>query len=197
MPVSLPSWPLPASTTMRQMVFGNDLTPTMGGPTMRIQRLGSRFSMEVAMPMMSYDDARTWIAAFLRSDTETVVMDVPQKGLDVGYPGSPVVDGNGQLGMFLTLRGLTPGYALQTGQFFSLIVSGQRFLYSVLEDVTANAQGKARIHFWPMMRRQPQDGDVLEIAQPKIEGFAAKGGFEWSIDAAQHTGLEFKIDERE
>lgn len=197
MPVALPSWPLPASTTMRQMVFGNDLTPTMGGPTMRIQHLGSRFSMEVAMPMMSYDDARVWISKFLQAEGDTVLMNVPQPGLDIGNPGSPVVDGAGQLGMFLNVRGLTPGYVLRTGQFFSLVESGQRFLYCLLEDAIADAQGKARIYFWSMMRRQPQDGDVLEIAQPKIEGFAAKGGFEWSIDAAQHTGLEFKIDERE
>ena len=197
MALALPSSPAPASVTMSQVVFGSEQVPIFGGPTLRVARLGSRFSMEVAMPMMAYDDARVWISKFLQAEGDTVLMNVPQPGLDIGNPGSPVVDGAGQLGMFLNVRGLTPGYVLRTGQFFSLVVSGQRFLYCLLEDAIANEQGKARIYFWSMMRRQPQDGDVLEIAQPKIEGFAAKGGFEWSVDAAQHTGLEFKIDERE
>lgn len=197
MALALPASPAPANVTMSQIVFGREHVPIFGGPSTRVMGLGSRFSMEVVMPMMAYDDARVWISKFLQAEGDTVLMDVPQPGLDIGNPGSPVVDGSGQLGMFLKVRGLTPGYVLRTGQFFSLVVSGQRFLYCLLEDAVANAQGKARIHFWPMMRRQPQDGGVLEIAQPKIEGFAAKGGFEWSVDAAQHTGLEFKIDERE
>ena len=198
MAVLLPSDPAPASVEMIMRRFGNDLTPPGGGAAMRIRRLGDRFSQSVRMPPLDYaDQARKWIARLLRGANETVLMPVYQPGLEIGNPGAPRVNGAGQLGMTLNLDGFTPGYLMREGQFFSLVVSGQRFLYSCTADTAANASGAMALPFEPMLRRQPADNDVVEVAQPMIEGFVEGRETTWTVEAAFNVGLDFKIDERE
>lgn len=197
MAVALPADPAPQRVTPSLRRFGNDLTPVAGGPVTRVRRLGDRFSLAVQMPPMDYaDEAMKWIGRLARGTAETVTLAVPQPGFAVGSPGTPRVNGSGQLGMSLNVDGFTPGYVLKEGQFFSIITGGQRFLYVCTADTTATG-GAMVLPFEPMLRRQPADNDLIEVALPTIEGFIEGRESSWTVEAAYNVGLSFKIDERE
>ena len=197
MAVALPADPAPQRVTPRLRRFGNDLTPVGGGPVTRVRRLGDRFSLDVQLPPLDYaDQAMKWIGRLARGTADTVTLPVPQPGLNIGTPGAPRVNGAGQLGMTLNVDGFTPGYVMREGQFFSIITGGQRFLYVCTADTVATG-GAMVLPFEPMLRRQPANDDVIEVAQPIIEGFIEGRESSWTVEAAFNVGLSFKIDERE
>lgn len=197
--ITLPSTPGAASAAMRFVSKHNTLKSLFGGTNQVIQRMGSKWAIDIRMPPMTYDVARVWIARLTHGAVEPVLVPVPQY-MAVGEPGAPRVDGSGQAGTFLNLKGFAPGYEMQEGQFFTVVTPGgadgpDRCLYQVLEPVTADAAGKMRLHFNPMLRRQAPDNAVVEVAVPVIEGFVQTAQ-EWSIDTARTVGLQFSVEER-
>lgn len=197
MAVTLPTTPAPARMAPRLLTWANELTPVLGGPTMRLNRLGSRWEARVVMPPMTYEAAMAWAAAFTKAETDTVVMNLYQPGFNPGSPGTTLVNGAGQLGMSLNVDGFSGAYQVKPGQFFSIVISGQRYLYQATAAVTA-ASGAATLAFGPMLRKSPPNNGVVELAQPKIEGFAKldDSAREVTADRLVH-GFSFTITERE
>jgi len=193
MPITLPTSPAPASIAIGLISARNELSPAFGGPTQRLNRKGSRWRAVVTLPVMTYVDALAWID--LRAEADTVVLDVPQPGLVIGTPGTPLVNGAGQLGSSLAIDGLTVGYVIRKGQYLSVVISGQRYLYQATAQVTANGSGQATVAIRPMLRASPPNDAVVEIAAPKIEGFVKTDPM-FEVNAAQHVGLSFEIEER-
>jgi hypothetical protein len=147
----------------------NVLVSALGGNEQERQRKGSRYALAFTMPPMRYADSMAWDD--LTAEGATVLMQVHQPGFDTGVSGAPLVNGGGQAGTSLMIDGLTPAYVLRKGQFLSVISSGRRFLYRVAADVIANGSGQATVTLRTMLRYPPADNDVVEIAQPMIEGF--------------------------
>jgi hypothetical protein len=146
---------------------------------------------------MRYADiGRIWASRLLQGATDTVAMRLPQPGYKTGNPGNPVADGAGQTGQLLAMRGLVPGYLIQEGQAFSLIVSGQRYDYFAVADVAADGTGRAPVVIRPMIRKSPPDGAVVELGQPVIEGFLVGDPSGWTGRAAKTVGISFTIEER-
>lgn len=193
--ITLPSSPGAASAMMRFVSHNNVLRPVFGGEEQVIQRMGSKWAIDVQMPPMVYDTARVWIARLTSGQAQTVLVPVPQPDMVIGNPGAPVVDGGGQGGTFLNLKGFAPGYQVREGQFFSVVSGEDRCLYQAVEARAADAEGKMRLQFNPMLRRWPVNNAVVEMAQPLIEGFVQTAQ-QWSIDTARHVGLEFSVVER-
>lgn len=196
MPVRLPSSPPPASAKVRLVSSMNELRPAFGGPVQRMARMGSRFAVDYVLPPMEYEQAMLWIGLLASAEVDTVIMPFPQGRYDTGSPGSPTVDGAGQAGTSLNVRGLTPGTAIGLGQAFTVISGGARYNYIVVEAAEADGDGKATLRFSPMLRYPPSNNDQVLLAEPEIEGFAFSGGLEWSIDTACHVGLEFTVEEK-
>lgn len=193
MPLTLPTSPQPAQIAVGLVSARNDLVPAFGGPTQRLNRKGSRWRAQVTLPPMTYAEALAWTD--LRAEADTVVLNVPQPGLEIGSPGTPLVNGAGQLGSSLAIDGLTAGYVVRKGQYLSVVISGQRYLYEATAAVTANGSGQATVAIRPMLRASPPDNAVVEVAQPRIEGFV-KTDVMFSVDAARLVGLTFEIEER-
>ncbi|MEB3059408.1 hypothetical protein, partial [Parvimonas sp. D9] len=84
--------------------------------------------------------------------------------------GNAVANGAGQAGSLLSMRGLAAGYTVKEGQYFSIIHGGRRYLHQSADTIAANGAGQIRLPIAPMLRINPQDGAVVEIAKPMIEG---------------------------
>jgi len=197
MAITLPITPSPRSITPRLVSRRRDLEPTFNGPTSRIRRIGSRWSIDFELPPMGYVDAMAWVAALTSAEADTVMLKVPQPDFDVGAPGSPLVNGGSQLGATLDLDGFHPGYIARAGQWFNLTVSSRTYLYQVATTQVAVLDAMANMAISPMIRRSPADNAAVEFANPMIEGFLSGRETGWTVDVARTVGLAFTVTERE
>lgn len=188
----LPTDPAPANIGVAMITAKNVLAPAFGDGEQELLRKGSRYALTFQMPPMRYVTSMEWDD--LMAEGDTVVMKVHQPGFDTGAPGTPRVNGAGQSGSALVIDGLTNGYVIRKGQFLSVITQGRRFLYRAKANVTVSG-GTATVPLRTMLRFPPADNDVVEIAQPMIEGFVRDLG-EWSVGVDRLVGLQFTVRER-
>ncbi|MBU2233193.1 MAG: hypothetical protein KKG69_18155 [Alphaproteobacteria bacterium] len=157
-------------------------------------RKGSHYSYEFALAPLDHADALRWLD--LRNEADTVIVEIPQMGLEVGSPGSPTVDGDGQAGASLDVKDLTPNYAILKGQAFNHIGSDDTIrIYVADADVIADGSGNATIPLETMLNWPPEDGDVLVFAEVRIEGFASveRGSFLQDGEGWHH--IRFTVEE--
>ncbi|WP_294189080.1 hypothetical protein [uncultured Sphingomonas sp.] len=197
MSVALPTFPAPTEpTTPRYVEWGGTLRPVFGGAVQKLLRLGDRFAIDVTMPPMEIAIGMLWVSRLIAAQREGALLKWPTPGFNPGDPGNPMVNGAGQSGSQILLRGFKPGYAVREGlSFFSIIHGGRRYLHQALADRVADASGVVLLPIAPMLRIQPANGAVCEFATPMIEGFPEKSGQEWSPTLAAHVGLAFSIME--
>jgi hypothetical protein len=193
-PLPEPTWRFAAYPEL--IDAGGVLMPALGGPLQRINRMGSRFRIRVVMPpLRSEADGMVWVARLLRGTTEGVRMLYPLGDFEPGDAGSPLVDGGGQAGLSLLLKGATPGYVFREGQPFNHFDGERYFLYFVAEDTEVDGSGEAELPFFPMLRVGPVDEDVLEFGSPVIEGLPVGNPARWEISASHLIPIEFSIEE--
>ncbi|WP_313004275.1 hypothetical protein [Brevundimonas sp.] len=192
--LTLPTDPAPANMPVALVSAKNTLTPAFGGAEQELLRKGTRYALTFSMPPMTYVQSMEWDD--LMAEGDTVLMRVFQPGLVIPNPGTPMVKGAGQAGTSLVIDGLPAGYVIRKGQFLSVVSAGQRFLYRAKASATANGSGEATVALRTMLRRPPNDNDVVEIAQPMIEGFVRDLG-EWAVGVERLVGLQFTVRERE
>ena len=193
--IDLPDNPGPASASPALIDSGAFLTPPLGGPVQRIDRLGGRWRIAVTMPPLRGTDSRIWVARLVRGKTEGVRMALPLQGFDPGAPGSPVVDTSAQVGGSLKLRGCTPNYIFREGQFFSVITGGRHHLIMVAAEPIVASDGKVTLPIRPLIRVAHLDGDVAAVGKPMIEGWVMGEEWGWEMQLADFSGLSFDIAE--
>lgn len=190
--IVLPTSPGPEKQAWAQMDFGGFLTPALGGPVQRINRLGNRWMVKVQMPVMEAAEALQWIAALNRGLRYGVEWRFRQPGIVVGSPGTVLVNGASQAGDSLIVDGVTGGYGWQPGQFISVLTASQRYLYQI----AGTATGSGTLAINPPLREEPADNDPVEVIAPVITGWldsADQAG--WTTDTAELFGLSFSISE--
>lgn len=193
MALTLPVTPSPREASVRLITARNELTPSFAGSTQRLNRKGSKYAMAVTMPPMTYADAMAWVD--LDTETDVVILPVPQPGFDTGPVGTPLVNGGSQSGSSLIIDGLTPNYIIRKGQYFNVVTSSRNYLYRAAASVTANSSGEATISLMTMLRTPPANNDVIKLGTPVIEGFVTSDDL-WTVDIAHLVGLSFTITER-
>jgi len=81
--------------------------------------------------------------------------------------GTPVIDGSGQAGEYLRVRGYVGDVSvLAAGDYLSYDTSRGRTLHMVVEDVRTGGAGRARIRIEPPIRVAPDDGDDINTSTP-------------------------------
>lgn len=195
MTITLPILPLGSQTDVTFNTNAIQATPSLGGQTQRLARMGDRFTYKVTARAMNYAQGAQVVSYLVAGMNDLVVCPVAQPSLAIGSPGTPLVNGASQAGSSLILDGLTANYAFQPGQYVSIVTGGQHFLHMVTSAETANGSGQVTIPIKPMLRVSPADNDVVEIAQPNIEGFLSGTSQNWTIDLVQSIGLTFSITE--
>jgi len=199
MTLLLPSFPSPSSMTMTLVSNSIDMKPTLGGPTQRASRIGSRWQCDVNLPPMSYANAMNWMATLNRAATEIMRLFVVQPDLTGLDAGSVAVNGAGQAGTSLAVSGGTAAYSYRGGQFITLYNASlnRGYLHQLTAGYTLSGAGAGILPIYPAMRSAPLAGSILYQNAPFIDGFLTNPSASWSVDAARTVGLSFSILEAE
>ncbi|WIW88956.1 hypothetical protein K3M67_02960 [Sphingobium sp. V4] len=194
--IMLPTDPGPNGMELNYVEFGGVLTPALGGAAQRINRPGDRHAVVFSMPPLVLEPhGRIWINRLRLGVQLGAVAEFLQPDFHIGSPGAPVIDGDGQAGKVLSLRGFTPYYQAREGQAFSIIIGGRRYLHFSDETKRAGPDGKITVSVSPMLRASPANGDVCEFGSPKIEGILSDDAKRWTTNINRHVGISFTVTE--
>jgi hypothetical protein len=193
-PRILPSEPPAANMSIAKVSAANTLTPAFGGADAEMDRKGERYALTFTLPAQDYADAAKW--SVLNRKGRTYVMEVHQPGVVIPAQPGPRVKGAGQAGSQLLIDGLIPGQPIKAGWFLTVISAGQRYLYRADDDTAASAEGAALIDLQEMLRRPPNDNDVVELEKPMIEGLP-RDVREISVGPDKQVVVEFTLRETE
>lgn len=195
MSVTLPTTPAPRSITPRLITARGELRSAFGGSTQRISRTGSRWAYDIELPPMTAASALAWVTALTEADT--CILNIPEPGITIGSPGTPLVNGASQTGSSLITDGWTASYVIPQGKWFSVSVSSLLYLYVTTAAVTASGAGAATLPILPMLRASPADNAALNVDPAKIEGFLNLGEAAYGISVNRLVeGFTFSIEER-
>ncbi len=161
---------------------------------------GTAWGATVNLPAMARARAEEWVAFLVKLNGRegTFLMGDPSgatpRGSASSTPGSPVIDGAGQTGSDLNLRGLPVSASdyLLAGDYFQTSSGLNPFLYKVLDDVSTDSAGEATVILWPDLRGIGLgDGAAVVVQNTSGRFRLVKNTTEWSIDEAVHFGITF------
>jgi len=193
--IDIPAWAVPNSGSAAFLDFGGVLRPSTGAALTRVDRQGSRYRAALAFPPF-YDPARGRIIV-------SRLIRAKRMGLRVEYPltcpqplQDAVVDGAGQSGTSLNIRGLYRGMVVREGFWLNVVrADGQHFLHNVAGEVIAGADGRAALPLSEMIRDDFADGATVKLVRPMIEGLVDGDEQAWSISIEKFIGIEFTVEE--
>jgi hypothetical protein len=185
----------PNGVTPTLIDYGGTLRSAIGGASQKIDRLGSRFRVDLTYPPMSETDGRIFVSRLIRAKREGLRVEYPLLSVNQGSPGAPKVNGAGQVGYTLVVKGFTAGYAGKEGYWFSIERAGQHYLHNVTADFTANESGAATISIFPALRVPFLNDDVIHFAKPMIEGLVDGDEIGWQISLAHLIEFSVSIEE--
>lgn len=195
MSVTLPTSPSPRSITPRLVTKRADLRSLSGHNTQRAARSGAHWAFDVEMPPMTHAQALEWVN--ILDETDTCILQLPEPGITIGTPGTPLVNGASQTGTSLITDAWGASYAIPKGKFVGVPVSGLQYLYQTTTAVTASGGGAATLVLRPMLRTSPADNAALIVNPATVEGFVtlADGAMNISVNRLVE-GFTFTIEER-
>jgi len=178
-------------------LFSGNQEGVLGGADLQIPRMGDRFVVDVSTAQLRQDtQSRQLVAALMEATTADAKIALRLPNTSALIRGNGVVDGSGQTGSVLQVRGLVPNAALQWGLFFSVVHAGIHYVHMIRSQVLADASGRAAVPIWPMLRFISVDGETCHFENPMIEGqlvgFDKGAGFERN----RTKPLAFSIQER-
>ena len=200
MSVEIP-WTRIAGLAIRPQSFSGDQEGSLGGPSLPIPRLGDRFAVDIETTQFRQDaESRLFIAAVFEATTAgaRIALRQPNASRALRVFSSPVVDGAGQSGSTLAVRGLVRGQTVTRGDFLSIVHGGNRYLHMIAGagQISAGADGKVAIPLWPMLRFLSVDAEPVELTGPMIEGKLVGFDKGAAFKRARAEPLSFSIVER-
>ena len=193
--INVPAAPSFRQATPQMVLFQNHIVPYMGGEEFKLLRMGSRFSLSITLPRLSPDQAREWLPILLLGDRDKLSVKWPQPKFDTGAPGSPLVT-SATLANATTVpvKTLASGYLPKKGQFLNVVSGGIRFLH-IITDYAALAGTTGNLSVWPPTRKAFATNDVIELREPRIEGFPLGDSTSWTHELACTVGIAFAVRE--
>jgi hypothetical protein len=195
--IDLPDTPAPNGATPALIDFGGVARPALGGKLLQIVRAGSRFRINVSYPPLpSKREGRVFISRLLRGKSEGVRLEYPLLHENQGVSGNPVIDGSGQAGIAINMRGLQPHYTAKEGFWFSIQdAGGQHYLHNVAGNYSANAAGLLTLECYPPLRTSFANGAKVNFEKPMIEGLIIGDEIAWEMSLDRNLGITFVIEE--
>jgi hypothetical protein len=190
--IELPASPVPNG--MEPQLLGQGFIQR-GAASLHVDRPGSRYAVTFGYPPMEPDIARRFIARLLRAKRQGLRVKLP---LLVPQPvsGTPIVDGVGQAGSRLRIRGLSGGFVIREGTWFSVRdAAGNSYLHNVTADVSANGSGVANVEIEPPLRAPLANSAPVEMRAPVIEGFIDGDELSWQVPVSRRLALGFTVEE--
>ena len=184
MTVTFPVVPRGTVITPRLIRVGGDLISTLGGPTQRITRIGSRYAVDVELPSLDAACAARWLSCPLRAEAQgdTLGLIMPQMidtehmvpNLGTGAAGSSQI----------TFTATTPS----AGMWFSFSAHGRHYLHQI-----TGADGGSKTASVAPLLRAPMANSAMEFRAPVLEGFTDDTA--WSLEYFRFVGHKFTITE--
>lgn len=193
--ITLPDGVGPGEASPSLLDFGFLQRTGSGGETTRINRLGSRYRVGFAFGPFYPALGNIMVSRLLAAKSEGIRLPYPLLESQ-GAPGAPVVDGAGQTGGTLALRGLTPGYVCREGYWLSIVdENGRHYLQNVRTGGRADATGDLSIGITPILRWPFADGAVVHLARPMVQGFVDGDEWSWRMSVDRVIPIEFTVEE--
>ena len=190
-------WTRVADLAIRPRLFTGNQEGVLGGEDLQITRVGDRFAVDVTTTQLRQDaDSRLLIAYLMEATTADarIELRLPNRPKPIG--SGITVDGAGQTGSTLNLRGLLRGTELVHGRFFSITHGGTHFVYMTRARVVVGQDGRAAVPIWPMLRFISVDGESAAFDQPMIEGQLIGFDKGAAFERNRTKPLSFTIQER-
>jgi len=190
-------WVRVADLTVRPRLFSGNQEGVLGGEDLPVSRLGDRLAVDVVTTQLRQDaESRQLIASLMEATTADARIRLRLPNAPKLILGNGLVDGAGQSGSRLRVRGLIPNAVLHWGAFFSVLHAGIHRAHMISAQVLVDASGRAEVPIWPMLRFVSTDADVCHFEDAIIEGqlvgFDKGAGFERN----RTKPLSFTIQER-
>ena len=199
-PITLPAAFRMARVTLRASnTVGESVSPFSAEQQVYVHQ-GQWWEAEVQLPPMKEADAEAVMAAFLslRGKEGAFLLPVPNRAPRGVGGGTPVVDGAGQSGLTLAVRGgplSTTGW-LKAGDWLQLGSGSSTRLHKVLVDAATDGAGEATLDIWPRLRIAPADGATITLtACAGLFGLASNTQ-DYSIEPGMIYGYSFAARER-
>ncbi|MBB3691450.1 hypothetical protein [Sphingomonas sp. BK580] len=191
MSVSIPRQRI-ASVTLRPMLYSGEQEGAFGGESLPIPRMGDRWAADIETAQLRLDaPGRDLVAALTQALTDdgSISIDQPNRPANM-IAADGLVDGSGSGGTSLTVRGLPAGMAIARGIYFSIVHAGRRYVHMTTAASVVSSAGKVALPIWPMLRFLTVDGEIVELAQPRIEGkLTGFSGAKWIRNRIDPLGL--------
>jgi hypothetical protein len=200
-PLDLPIFPASRRITMRKIeAVASDVSPFTGGRQVQ-EWPSARWGVDVELPTMYEYDARVWSAWFgaLRGVAGTFLIGDRTRVLPRGLWGAmtPLVNGAGQTGRTLNVKGLTASTSLvaRSGDYLQLGAGATSRLHEVLLDANSDASGNATLNIWPALRESPVDSSAIVVSGARGRFHLTSNLREISIDEAMQAQIKFSAEE--
>nr|WP_221233148.1 hypothetical protein [Sphingomonas endophytica] len=191
----MPEWAVPNAATPALVDAGGVMRSPLNTAALRVNRLGSHYLAALAFPPFEPEQGRIVVSRLIRAQRLGLRVPYPLF-VDQGQPGAPLVDGAGQSGLSLTLRGLSPGYTAREGYWLSIVdPTGQHYLHNVAGDAVADADGRMILSLSEMLRVPFENGAAVHLAAPMIEGLVDGDKRAWNLAVNRTTSIEFTVEE--
>lgn len=186
-----------ADLQIRPRLFSGNQEGVLGGADLQVPRMGDRFVLDVSTSQLRQDaESRQLIAALMEATTADARIALRLPNAPTLIRGNGVVNGAGQTGSLLLVRGMIPDAALQWGAFFSIVHAGIHHVHMIRAQTVVDPSGRAAVPIWPMLRFISIDDEACHFEDPMIEGqllgFDKGAGFERN----RTKPLAFSIQER-
>lgn len=170
-----------------------------GASALRVDRLGNHYRIAMTLPPLDDEDgARVVVSRLIRAKRKGLRVPYPLLSVDQSGCGTGVVvDGAGQTGGSIRVRGLPPYAIVREGFWVSIeSSSGQHYLHNVGADAAAGIDGRATLSVDDtMLRRSFADGARVHLVRPMIEGLIDGSEQDWELAVDHNTRIEFTIEE--
>lgn len=163
---------------------------------------GQAWEADITLPPMVRDDAEEWVSFLvqLKGIEGTFLLGDPSgatpRGSASTTPGTPVVNGAGQIGAVLNISGAPASASnyLKAGDYIQLGSGSGAKLHKVLKNVDTNASGEAALDIYPSMRSSPSaDAPANSVVVSNAKGLfrLSSNETQWSINEVTHFGVTF------
>lgn len=196
--VTLQSTPGPSSAVPKLVDYGGNQVPFLGGPVSHLDRLGTRFALDVTLPPMRNNAAlaMAWVADLLRGKRDGVTWEWPQPDI-IPPPNCVTTGAAASMAEELTLAGIAAGTVVPKGSFLSLLVADRYYLHNVFQGGVVGGGETLAIQVTPAFRVPIPSVTQVKFNPAIFQGYLEGNELAWNIDLARTVGLSFTIVEEE
>lgn len=162
---------------------------------------GERWVIDFSLPpQVGREKASEWIAFGLKLEGSfnVFLMGDPSAVFPMGVAtGTPVVNGSGQEGKSISVRGWTPSTTniMRRGDYIQIGTGLQSRLHMVVDNANSDVSGVAVLNIQPSLKYSPADGTTITVTAPKGVFKMVENTWAWSVSPGGQYRLGFTAAE--